>query len=221
MKKDIAIVSYGRKGSKRCPNKLLRPFVDTTLADILLSKLKQFGEKAYFGGYDEEFKEKCGKYGVNFIQRDERSVSIDEPLTDVFGFVRQIDHEKIMFINGCLPFLSVETMKKFLDHCENGYHRPALAVLIRKNYFFDQQKKPLFEVVQGELNTKAVKTVYECANALYYFDRKRFFDKGFYWDWNEVDLVPFEKTYEFSDIDTEDDFKQAELIYLGVKGQKA
>jgi hypothetical protein len=217
--KKIAIVSYGRKGSLRCPNKLLRPFVDTTLMYILLSKLGLFGANAYFGGYDEEFKGKCRENNVNFIQRTERSVSIDEPLTEVFGFVRDVPADKIMFVNGCLPFLSIGTMKAFLAHCEKGYERPALAVLTRKNYFFDQNKAPLFKVVQGELNTKAVKTVYECANALYYFDKQRFFDKGFYWNWDEVDLVSFDKTYEFLDIDTEDDFKQAELIYLGMRGQ--
>ena len=35
---NIAILSYGRKGSTRCPNKVLRKFDKTTVVDIILKK---------------------------------------------------------------------------------------------------------------------------------------------------------------------------------------
>ena len=49
---NIGIFSYGRKGSERCPNKMLRTFGDTTIVDILLNKLKYFNDNSFFAGYD-------------------------------------------------------------------------------------------------------------------------------------------------------------------------
>jgi CMP-N-acetylneuraminic acid synthetase len=210
----IAVVSFGRKKSERCPNKMLRPFVGTTLTDIVLSKIRFFGIDSYFAGFEPEFKEKCAKYGVNFIQRTERSVNIDGPILDVFGFVNEVKCKKILFINPCVPFLSLDTIRKFLDHCLSHYDNSALAVVKRNNYFFDDKKKALnFVPASDSWNTKTVKLLFESANVLYYFDKDYFLNKGFYWDWSTVDLVDFERTQEFIDIDTEDDFKLAEDIY--------
>jgi len=212
--KTIAVVSFGRKKSERCPNKLLRPFADTTLTDIVLSKIKEFGKDGYFAGFDPEFKEKTLNYGVNFIQRKEKSALIDGPILDIFDFVRQIDSEKILFINACLPFLSIETIVDFLNRCRKNYDRSALAVLKRNNYYFNDTKKALnFDPKNDSWNTKTVKTIYESANALYYFDKEYFLKNGFYWAWESVELVDFEQTYEYIDIDTMNDFSRAEIMW--------
>lgn len=217
---NIAIVSFGRKKSERCPNKMLRPFAGTTLTDIVLGKIKHFGSRAYFAGYEQEFKEKCLQYKVNFIQRDKRSVTIDGPILDVFGFVRKVKQEKVIFVNPCVPFLSLKAINAFFRRCRKNTKRPTLAVLRRRNYFFNEVRRPLnFTALSNKWNTKNVETVYESANALYFFDKKFFLKNGFYWDWNDVELVEFERTQEFLDIDIEEDFEVAEEIYRARKGK--
>ena len=42
---DIAIVIQARLGSKRIPQKMIKPFAGTTLTDIFLEKIKEY----YFG----------------------------------------------------------------------------------------------------------------------------------------------------------------------------
>ena len=86
----IGIFSLGRKLSRRCPNKMLRPFADTTLTDIVLKKLATFGENSFFAGYEGEFKEKCEDIGVRFVQRTKESVSIDEPQIKYLSFLLSI-----------------------------------------------------------------------------------------------------------------------------------
>lgn len=211
---DIAVVSYGRKQSERCPNKMLRSFCDTTLTDIVLSKISCFGAQAYFAGFEDEFRVKAEAHGVNFVQRTEHSVHIDGPIVDVFGFVKDIDCENILFVSACLPFLLEKTIVSFYESCLRNSHKPALAVVARKNYFFDKHKKALnFDPATTAWNTKVVDEVFESANALYFYKKDFFLANGFYWAWEDVALVPFEQTYEYIDIDSEDDFKKAELIW--------
>lgn len=212
--KRIAVVSFARKKSLRCPNKMLRPFGGTTLTDIVLSKVKEFGADGYFAGFEPEFKEKCLEHGVNFIQRDKRSATIDGPIIDIFGFVRTLEYKKILFISGCNPFLSIKTITEFYQSCLENYDKSLLAVLKRKNYFFSVDKKPLnFEPATDKWNTKTVTPIFESANVLYFYDKSYFLTNGFFWSWDTVELVDFEPSREFIDIDTEEDFIRAEFIW--------
>ena len=68
----IGVFSFGRKQSQRCPNKMLRPFGDTTLTDIVLLKLSKCKYFSFFAGYEDEFREKCEQRNVHFVKRDRK-----------------------------------------------------------------------------------------------------------------------------------------------------
>lgn len=208
------IFSFARKQSQRCPNKMLRPFADTTLTDIVLKKLAEFGDKAFFAGFDPEFEEKSMQYGVKFIKRDEKSVNIDGPITEILSFLKIADFEYLLIVNACLPFLRVKTIENFLSECKNGGYCPAFSVIMRRNFFIDSKRQPLnFDLSVKTINTKAVEPVYEFAHALYFFNKEYFFENGRYWDWKEVKFIEIHDKVEVIDIDTEEDFKIAEDIY--------
>ena len=95
---NIGIFSYGRKQSQRCPNKMLRPLGNTTLVNILLEKLKTFGDNTFFAGYDREFNEKCDEIGVSFVQITLKSVIIDENKIKVLSFLRKVNYDYILII---------------------------------------------------------------------------------------------------------------------------
>jgi spore coat polysaccharide biosynthesis protein SpsF (cytidylyltransferase family) len=213
---NIGVCSYGRKQSQRCPNKMLRTFGDTTVVDILLSKLAHFEENAFFAGHAEEFKGKCLGHNVNFVQRSLKSVTIDEPQTECLSFLKDVNYDYILIVNGCLPFLKTSTISDFLQKVVDNDLRSASAVIARKNYFFDKDKKSLnFSSNLKNLNTKTVEPIYEFANALYFFNRDYFFENGRYWDWDSLNLVELESTMEIIDIDTEEDFLIAEGLWNG------
>ena len=210
----VGVFSFGRTGSQRCPNKLLRPFGGRTLTDIVLSKLLQFPHRSFFAAYEEEFRRKCERAGVPFVQRDQRSVLIDEPIAEILSFLQSVDYDYLLLVSPCLPFLRVETITAFLENCIAGGYRPAFSVMRRKNYFMTLDRRPLnFDPAAKTINTKAVDAVYEFAHALYFFKRRFFLDQGRYWDWGVVRLVELGDRRELIDIDTEEDFQWAERLW--------
>ena len=212
--KDTGIFSFARTQSQRCPNKMLRPFFDTTLTDIVLNKLAGFGNSSFFAGYELEFQEKSLQAGVRFVRRDKKSINIDQPITEILSFLKEVEFKNLLIVNACLPFLSVKTINSFLESCRRERFRPAFSVALRKNFFLDEKRRPLnFKLSLKTINTKMVSPVYEFAHALYFFDKDYFFKHGRYWDWQEVRFIEIKEKAELMDIDTEEDFKIAEEIY--------
>jgi CMP-N-acetylneuraminic acid synthetase len=212
----IGVFSFGRKQSQRCPNKLLRPFGGTTLADLMLAKLKTFGDQAFFAGHEDEFRLKCAEYGVPYVLRSQHSVSIDEPITEILSCLHDVPFTHLLIVNACLPFLRAETIRGFLDDCVAGGLQPAFGVIRRKNHFISLDNRPLnFPAGLKTINSKTVEPIYEFAHALYFFDKRYFFEHGRYWDWSEVRLVEIADRFEIIDIDTEDDFAFAEALWRG------
>lgn len=210
----VGIFSFGRKQSQRCPNKMLRPFAGTTLTDIVLSKLAVFGSSAFFAAYEKEFEDKTRLHGINFVKRDEKSVHIDEPITEILGFLREVEFEYLLIVSGCLPFLRVDTMHDFLDKCVKAGYKPTFSVAMRRSFYINAEHKPLnFDYEIKTINTKNVEPVYEAVHALYFFNKDYFFRNGRYWDWREVRFVEVSDKIETLDIDTEEDFRIAEEIF--------
>jgi CMP-N-acetylneuraminic acid synthetase len=215
----VGVFSFGRKQSQRCPNKMLRPFAGTTLVDIALDKLRAFAPDAFFAGYEAEFADKASAHGVAYVSRSERSVSVDEPITEILSFLRDLPFSHFLIVNGCLPFLKATTIRAFLDQAIDGGYEPAFGVVRRQNHFIGLDRVPLnFPADMKTINTKAVQPVHEFGHALYFFEKDYFFQHGRYWDWREVRLLEMDDRYELIDIDTEEDFAFAEALWRGSRG---
>ena len=210
--------SFGRVQSQRCPNKLLRPFGDTTLTDIILEKLSAFGDQAFFAAHEQEFRAPCDRHQVRFVPRTLHSASIDEPITEILSFLREQPYTHFLIVNACLPFLKTSTIRTFLDECTRT-HEPAFGVIRRKNHFISLNHTPLnFPDDLQTINSKTVEPVLEFAHALYFFEREYFFEHGRYWNWKTVRLVELPDGRELVDIDTEHDFEFAEALWRGSGG---
>ena len=136
----ISIFSFGRKNSQRCQNKMLRPFASTTLTDIILAKLGQFKLDTFFAGYEDEFRNKCKENKVRFVNRDEKSINIDEPIHEILSFIKHEKSDYFLLVNACLPFLKIATIEKFLNNCINKKLTSSFAITRRDNYFLDNNK---------------------------------------------------------------------------------
>ncbi len=206
----VGVFSFARVQSERCSQKMIRPFGDTTLTDIVLKKLREIGPDTFFAGYEKVFADKCQEAGVSFVRRSEHSVHIDGPITEILSFLKDLPYDYFLIINACLPFLPVRTIKDFLQYCQQDF-RPVFAVIKRHNFYFDHKQQPLnFNLSLKTINTKTVTPVFEFAHALYFFKKDYFFETGRYWDWQEVRLFELQSKLELFDIDTEEDFLIAE-----------
>ena len=212
--KSTAIISFGRKQSERCKNKMLRDFNTTTLTDIMLEKLGSSKFETFFAGFDEEFRNKADKHGVQFLQRTEKSSIIDEPIAEILSFLQDINHENILLVNPCLPMLKLNTIESFLESCIEHGEEASFSISLENNYFMMDENTPInFDPNLKTINTKDVNGIYSFSHALYYFNREYFLSNGRYWDWNKVRFVKMGNKYELFDVDTENDFIMAEALF--------
>ena len=215
---DVAIFSFGRTDSQRCPNKMLRPLAGTTLTDILLKKFARCHQPTFFAGYEPEFRSLCNNHGVRFVQRDERSATIDEPIVEILSFLQPLEFTHFLCVNASLPFLELDTITSFLDDCIANNSRPAFSVIRKANHLMSLDRHPLnFDITAHTINTKTVKPVLEFAHALYFFSKEYLFREGTYWDWNTVRLIELPSKLQTVDVDTEEDFRIAEALWNGLR----
>ena len=211
---EIVVFSFGRKQSARVPNKMLRPFADTTLVDIALRKLRAFSPGAFFAGYEPEFRQKCDEHGVRFVQREAASVGIDGPITDILSFLRGVDAKYFLLVSACNPFLRLEHIQAFLADCRQGGNRPAISVKRYRKHFVTEDARGLnFSLETKTLNNKTVQPVFELVDGLYFFEKNFFFSEGTYWRWNEVRFLDAGGDDLLIDVDTEADFAAAQALW--------
>lgn len=196
---------------------MLRPFAGTTLVDIVLGKLARCAAPSFFAGYEPEFEQKARAHSVTFVARDQRSVTIDGPIVDILSFLRPLEYDYFLFVNGCLPLLTLDTINAFLRDCVAHGCQPSFSVGIVKNHLMTMDRRPLnFDITNKTIDTKTVTPVYEFGHALYFFSKEYFFAQGTLWDWHDVRLLPIENRLELVDVDTEDDFTIAECLWKGL-----
>lgn len=213
---DIAIWSCSRIASQRCPNKAIRPFHDTTLTDIFLSKLARLEHNTFFAGYEEIFEEKCRNHGVPFVKRTRHSAQIDSPASEIYSFVNDQPYEYLLQVSACIPFLRTKTITAFLEACMTD-RRPAFGVFRTRNLFTELDGKPInFDINLSTINTKVAPPIYEFAHVFYFFQREYFTKTGWYWDWNEVRYIEIPDGLETFDVDTEEEFFIAETLWKEV-----
>ena len=210
---EIGIWSCARISSQRCNNKMVRDFNGTTLTDIFLSKLNKIGKNTFFAGYEDIFKQKCKEHNVRFVQRSKNSSDVDEPASEIYNFLIDQNYKYLLQVNACLPLLKYETILKFYDKCKK-LKQPAFAVFENNNYYVDNKDQPLnFSKNLHTINTKKVNIVKEFAHVFYFFEKQYFIENRWYWNWDKLNYITIPKNMEMIDIDTEDDFKLAEIIW--------
>ena len=221
---DVCIIVQARLGSTRVPGKMLRPFVDTTLVDILLEKLKSSKviskKNIYFSAYEEELKEVAQKYDINIFNRSEKSAfSEGDPLSEIYEWHNKLPYKYVVLISACNPLLTIETIDSFVESFINSDKEGGFAVFEKKTYYWDKNGKSITD--WGELpimNTKFVDPIYEAAHCLY-ASRMDIIGDGYWMDTKspaEPELFVMGE-HEAFDIDYEWQFKLGEVLYGGVK----
>jgi len=207
----IPIIITARKQSKRCSDKLLRPFYKTdSLLDICLKKL-QGNKNAYLAGHEQEFKDIAIKYSINFIQRTEESalsedaITIHSHLKDKFGLICQL--------NPCCPLVKTSTIFDAIDSFAKLNAKSLFSVKETNDLVFNSDK--MLINTDRVFNSKIRRPNYIGNNVIYIYDTNAFFSTGSYWAYEKDDPNLYVMSaIESIDIDTELDFKIAQTIYV-------
>jgi N-acylneuraminate cytidylyltransferase len=175
---DISFIVQSRKGSTRVKNKMLKPFMDSCLFEIVIKKVLNSTiipkENFYVSVLDKEFVDIANKYDVNIYHRSEDSTIEPVELPVVYGWHNQLPkkYKYWVVINGCNPILSIDTIDKFVNTFVESKSDGMFGVFEKKTFLFDSEHS-MMNKFNGEdkylatLETKFVETTYEAAHSLY------------------------------------------------------
>ena len=219
-KKDICIVVQARLGSQRVPGKMLRPFANTNLTEILFSKLKKSKviplNNIYFSAYEKELKDVAKKHNINIFNRTEQSANSEgEPLSEIYEWHNQLPYKYVVLISACNPLLKIETIDSFIKDFTQAEEEGGFAVFEKKTYYWNKQGAPITDWKGATImNTKFVEPIYEAAHCLY-ASRLDIIKEG---HWMDTNYPPKPKLFimdelETFDIDYEWQFNIGEQLY--------
>jgi len=173
---DIVFIIQARTQSTRVPNKMLKPFADSSLFEIAVNKILQSNlipkENFYLSIMDQELIDIAEKYNINYFIRSEESTQEPITLQKVFEWHDKLPFKYFVIINACNPLLKIETIdnfvKRFLEVDSNGL----FGVFEKKTFLFNKEGAMLNRFFGEDkylatLETKFVETCYEAAHSLY------------------------------------------------------
>jgi CMP-N-acetylneuraminic acid synthetase len=220
MDKNISLVIQARLGSQRIPSKMLKPFAETTLVDILLKKvsnLKSIGlDKVYFCAYEDELLDVASKYSINTIKRSKESSQEEKDIKVLFEWYKQIPTNYLIMVSACNPLLKIKTIDKFIKQYKTSDKEGAISVYESKNYFWNSGGEMLNKWPKGftSMNTKFVE-ITKVASHCMYGSRVDIIGGGYWVNKGlpyEPELVSMPEIEAF-DIDEPWQFKVAEQLY--------
>lgn len=216
--KSVSVVTNARIQSTRIPQKMIRPFAGTTLLDIALEKLNRmdFFENRFLGVAEEELAARAARYpNVSVLRRKPESVAPGvHSQIKTFAHYLDVPSDFVFVFNPCLPFVSVDTIRKAFDYFQATDHPSYTACVPTRDWIFDAGGNSLTNKDPRFASTMAGAVFYKGAHAFHIINRERFRKKEYHWSYtpNDPHLVEIPKT-EHVDIDDPLDFEFAEFLY--------
>jgi len=226
---DILVIVQARLSSQRCPQKMLKPFGNTTLMELCMEKILKSKvipkENFYVSVYEDELVNVANKYGVNIFHRSEKSAKSEgEELTELYEWHDKLPFKYAVLVSACNPFLTIETIDKFVEDYMQTESEGMFGVVARKNYFWDTDGKLLVKwpSTRDCLDTKVVGETLEAAHCLYAGSTERLTNGVWMGDFRvpgDIQLYTIKNEFETLDIDYQWQFDMAAAIYESKGGE--
>ena len=219
---DVCVIIQARLTSERVPNKMTKPFGNTSLFEIGCKKLLDSDiipkENIYVSVYEQELVDIANKCGVNIFNRSQESALFDGngSVSIMYDWWDKLPFKYVVLVSVCLPFLQLETIENFYKEYLNVDKNGMLAVMRKKTYYWDENKELITKRFEksGNMNTKVVETTYEAAHCLY-AGKMELIGNGIWmgdFTKNEIELFPVDEK-ECFDIDYEWQFEYGQKLY--------
>ncbi len=212
--KSLTLYVNARTQSERCKNKLLRPFLDTTLIDIALDKLQilQDSYPVIFAAHEESLLDKARSRSLPYYKRSYESSVAEDNLQEVFEVLDHIDTEFVAFMNPCCPCMTVQTITKAIDRFIQSDSISLSCVQKYREWMFFRDNSLVIDMTS--ISTKSCDYVWQVTHTLNMYPRERFYKDGILWKGEVNDPYLFEiDRVNAMDIDHEDEFYACEKMY--------
>ena len=219
--KDVAVIVQARTNSQRIPNKMLRPFADTNLFELILSKLLKSKiipqQNIIVSVYEDELKQIANSLNVNIYNRSYKSANNDNSLQKIYEWHNKLPFKYVIKVNGCSPLLTIETIDNFIKQFIEQEEENLFGVIETKDYYWNKEGKLITPWPKNQtiMNTKAVETTYKAAHVLYASRMDLIKNNMFMGNFQKkggIKLYPMDEL-ECFDIDYEWQFKVGEKLF--------
>jgi|TARA_Y100000294_G_C8451784_1_gene294998 CMP-N-acetylneuraminic acid synthetase len=221
--REIKIIAVGqaRLNSSRCNCKMLRPYGNTTLAELAvkrLAKLKNF-DGVYFGAHENELldiaKSNLPKKSIKFRTHD--MANTDNMMLS-YSWIKKIDFDYCMWINSCHGHLTPETLDVAIESFKKNKYKSMTSVVKRSTWYYNQNGDPVNNRnSKTQVISQDSEVLFEVAHAFHVFQKDHFFSTKTYWNNRKNDPFLYVlNDIEALDVDTEEDFLISESVYKSI-----
>jgi CMP-N-acetylneuraminic acid synthetase len=225
--KEILLIGCARENSSRVPKKMIRPIGDTCLFEIYVKKLEEISriKDSPFSDVilavnrnDKTLWEIANKSSLKIIERNNESVATNtRSLTKVYNFLENFHHEYFMLLNGCMPFVKIDTILDAVTLFKSNMDIKSLTCgKFTYNFIWDETAyKPINNPDSNNFSTASVNPFLQGVHAFHISDRRFLLNTGRHWNYGKFDpyIYTVEDSIEFMDVDTELDFVIMECLY--------
>jgi len=227
MNRDILLVSNAREQSSRCKYKMIKPFSDTTLFDIHMNKLEKIKEKnnnifddiiVGISEHDETLLKKVNNYNIKIQYRNSHSVTDAKEMSEILDFLKLYNQKYVMWINASSPFISPDTILFFGDFFKKNNMKSLHVVRRRVNWFW-KDGIPINVSKKTKTQTQQCYPIYESLHSFHIYNREYMLNNDAPWDFTPNNPYLYklnEDSFEFFDVDTEEEFNLAEQMYIAI-----
>jgi len=229
--RDIILLGMAREESTRIPNKMTRPFGDTTLFDIYLGKLAELSMRRdspfsrvviALSRKDKVLWEKAESVYTPMIleERNESSIQNTPNPSSLFHYLGEYEEDYVFRLNACFPFLTTETIIAGANYFKNHPKiKTMTCVRERANWFWEPKTgKSLTLGDPTHTTMQQSRPIYESVHCFHILNRQSLLNDVL-WNLNRNDpyLYVLPESVEFIDIDTETEFTIAESVWRNKK----
>ncbi len=215
--KSISVIIHARTQSTRCPNKHLRPLGNTTLIDIAVDNINKLDvDEKYLAVGEKELSDRVDG-DVKILNRSFDSVKKGNPPMNVFfKHLENVKSDYIVNYNPCQPFLNNKKVQRAINVFRECRFDSMITVKKEKNFFWDNILRPVNFKEGDRLSTIDGPHLFVATHSLVCFKKQYMLDNWQYFSNQYNDPFPLEVDWsdeELVDVDTELDFKLAEVLY--------
>ncbi len=227
--KSILLLGLAREGSTRLKNKMTREIYNgESLFDIYLKKFEELHKlatpfKDFFMAIcpeDKKLWKMASNSSIPIISRSKKSVTGLRKLSELLECLESFKdkYKYVMVVNGCLPFLTVDTIIKAGNYFKNSItSKSMISVIKRQNWYWNENSKIINKKNPKDMATQNTPPVYETVHTFHTAPIKRLLNHDKFWMMKPNDPALFEinNAKECLDIDTEEDFKMCQALMKG------
>ena len=224
--KKLLLLSSVRENSSRLPKKMIRPFGETSLFELLLGKFKEISNTTNpfdniaisVNRNDKRLWHLATSSGLEIIERDNNSIRKGNlKLSEVHNYLINRKETHVMWVNASFPFLEPSTIIKAGNYFKNNESIKSMTVVKKRyNWFWDTvTSKPINNSDYRNVNTQYSPPIYESVHCFHIFNREFMLKNNAYWKLEYLDpfLYEVQDTKEYLDIDNELDFSVCEALW--------